>query len=1432
MRPTTILPFLLICLHLVSYAQQRYVNFNGAIPSNWSTNSSTPLSLNNEHYKDGTQSLKWTAAKGNLLKAINLAIPQTEVASTSTGSAQIFIYSTEVSQDTLLFQFFDNDGTKRREGRMLLNFKGWREYHRSYYYDYNNGNTLTAFPLNQCIITYKPQSAGSIRSIYLDAVKFIGDSEIRTPGPHMALDYHHFKKNVVNSQYPNAFESWKNTPDISITPPNEDEVTGLQIIRSRFQTPIGTVSSANLKTAKDYVTYAAISRSPDNSLKGRGLLNLHDADTLALMSTYCGYLAKAYINNSDNDAGNKLLLFTEYLIDQGLAEGGRNALRTNYYNAARDFPLGFIDALKTGIYPQNLRNEVIKMLKWSHQFNIIYETDFLAGYNVDFLNLKSKALFDIALLQPDDAAVRDIKCIKRFMERNTIPALGARDGMKPDGVGYHHQSHHVSYMTAWGVWIDLVQKLTGTVFRINQTAYNNMSLGIKSLFLATSKGTVFSQAESGRTPFQSSVPVSLANFRKLVEIGGDIKGTSADPDMAAFYNYITGTNTFSVTETSFDGFYSFNYGAMAVHRKKNWTAVIRGFTNKIFGSEIYVEDNRWGRYQSYGSLEFLYGGSLAASGYINIGNGWDWNVMPGTTTVHFPDFTGLRPSQATATEFQTGTFAGGLSLGDNGVFGMDFSQNAQSNYTTSNLKFKKSVFAFDDFLVCLGSNISTSNSLGNVATNLFQAITTNSNPAIYINSATPFTGTYNSSLSTEASGIWILNSQKTGYYIPKGNGGVSIYRGSQSTPLESSNEVNQTASANASKAWINHGTQPNNGNYQFVAVPDITPSNMQNMVSKFEDGSLYKVLMQTDAVHAVSYLPKKLTAYVFFKAQTDVNIGFVKSISNKALVGIRQGLNTTTHTDSLIVTINCPDLNTQDKSSFDYYWLARPTTVTLTLNGDWSIAENPSLASIDTQNGLVTATFVLENGFSQTIKLTRLATSDSPGEWVGQSNDFNYDLGTQTGTQGNSLTTPGYSISHSASPGFLPYPTQGYARTGIGSSGNARFDLLNTETPAALKMTASSAGAVGKFSLYETGSSPVTALFFKMSFNNLPNNGVWTLAIGNHAGGSTLFNNGTGILTAIQEELFTSLNWTIGSGNTISLANRTKSGSTITNTTIPNASFVKGGTYQVELYCNNSANTQKYIRNTQEYSSPTRSFDIWVDGIRLGNFASAELTSDKPLNALLFTGNNNSLPIGNSAELTLSNIALRYIKPDVLPLQVTSFTARKHEEAVMLNWKTVAEKNVDFFRIYRSTDTQKYLTIGIPTAKGNTNEETIYSFIDNNLPNYSSNIYYKIEAVDKDGTVSYSSNIIAINFPDIEKGVKLFPNPASEKIELTLSSTNTEQAQITINGIDGKLYHSTSYMLAPGVNTFLLNISNLPAGTYLVNINSPSTKVKRLFIKI
>lgn len=948
-------------------SQQRFVSFDAEVPLNWQTNAHTALTVSTEHVKAG-KALKWHAKNGVYIRATNLAIPALSLDTAASATAQMFIYIPSACNDTLLFEFIDGSGIVQRSGKMLLNYKGWREFHRSYYYDYSSGSPMQGFLLNQMKITYKPANISDSCLIYIDEATLIGNKDVRIPGPHIWPDYPQFVKQVTNAPYLNVLENWKNGPDLPVVTASAQELTDMQKLKAHFARKADTsVTGTALMAAKNYVLGCNIGYDTDGNIRGTGILKIYDPATLVLISGHCGSLARA-ANKGDTDAKAKLLLFTEYLMSEGLAEGGRIVLQTNSYTNPRIFPVGFLEALPH--YTPALRAEVLKMLKWANEYSVIYGANFMEGYSVDYLKLRTTFLFELALLDPDEnVAVRDLKMVKRFMERNTVPSLGGRDGVKPDGVGYHHGSQHTSYMGAWATWIELAYLLKGTVYKIDLNAYNNMRMALKYLMMGSSKGVLFAHAESGRNPFPAALPVSLTDFEKFVEIGGDLQHLPADPEMGAIYNDVTGTTKYAVDAVSTLGFHQYNYGALGILRKNKWTAVMRGFTSKIFGAEIYTGENRFGRYQSYGTLEVLYGGALAATGYILAGKGWDWNVMPGTTTVHFLNFTGLKPKKTgTAMEFQNLNYAGSLSLGEDGIFGFNFNEMANGNYDPSRLRFQKSVFAFDSILVCLGSGINAIEGRGNVATNLFQGISKTANPAIYVNSATPVTGDYDQTLDTQSAGLWLVNGQSTGYYIPKGNGTVRVFRGSQSTPKETVNDLtlpNSFETALASKAWINHGLNPVDTSYRFVVVPATTPQAMQALATQIETNAVYQVLKQSDTMHVVKYLPKSLTSYAFYKASNTVNTGFVKSVSDVSLLGIKE------NGDTLTVTMNSPDMNVKKETAYDYYWRAYPRPVSLVLNGNWDVLENPSNVSFSSQMNSVTLLFNLEHGFSKTLKLIK-----------------------------------------------------------------------------------------------------------------------------------------------------------------------------------------------------------------------------------------------------------------------------------------------------------------------------------------------------------------------------------------------------------------------------------------------------------------------------
>ncbi|WP_017257330.1 polysaccharide lyase family 8 super-sandwich domain-containing protein [Pedobacter arcticus] len=959
----TLLLLLLLFFSVFVNAQTRFTDFESGVPSYFSTDASISLTTSGEHVKSGTKAIKWVATDNKKIMASSLNIPSGEVGSATASSAQLYVYSSEANNDQLIFEFLDNSGVVQRTGTMLLNFVGWRDYHRSYRYDYNNGNEKASFNLNQCRITYKKVApAGTTRTLFFDNFTFIGNTEIRQPGPHMALDYQHFK--IESPQDP--LGAYLKKSNVSILPASIAELSSLAIVKSNYTRNIGSVTPTAVTAAKTYVTNCGITRNPDNSIKGKGILETNDPTLLVLVSTHIQSLARAFLKNNDTDAKDKLLLFTEYIIDQGISEGGRNDLATNSYDNARKFPLGFLEALS--IYPEPLRTDVINLLKWSHEYNKIYELNPTPGQNTDFVHIKLTFLFETACaLTSNNEAVSDLKYLKNFLERNTDISQGFRDGIKPDGTGFHHQSHQMSYMYAFATWVDRAYALKGTAFKISQGAYDNMAFAYKSIFLESSKGGVYANSESGRTPFPTKIPINDVQFRRLVEIGGDIIGEPFEPEMAALYNYTYSVSTYATPAKDYDGFYAYNYANLGVKKSGNWTAVMKGLTSYLFGTEIYPTQNRYGRYQSYGSLEILYNGTLEDSGYILNGAGWDWNYMPGATTVVLP-FNKLQAQQSRADEYQVNDFAGALSLGKNGIFGIDFQQRNTNYYTTSNLKFKKSVFAFDNILICLGSDISVSNNQGSVVSNLFQTVSTTAAPTMNNNSTNPeVRNPFASSYSLATNYKWLTSSQGTGFYLPAGNDSYKVELGTQTTPDYTSLTGAETNTANFTRAYLIHGNQPlasAPAKYEYVVAPGVTPTEMKDLATTLETGNVYTVLNQTADFHAIKYIPENTTAYVFFKYKMGVNVGLVTSVSEQALINVKEY-----DTDKVLVTINNPNLNAITNSVSDF--VSSPQTINLGLTGNYTVITNPNSASVNQTANTLYVGFTVKDGFASSILLQK-----------------------------------------------------------------------------------------------------------------------------------------------------------------------------------------------------------------------------------------------------------------------------------------------------------------------------------------------------------------------------------------------------------------------------------------------------------------------------
>ena len=964
---------------------------DATVPAQWTTSASGNLSISTEHYKEGVQSLCWTTTGTATLTSTFTSF----IASTG-NSAYLQIYSPVITSDTLTVEFLYNT-TVKKKAIYLINYKGWHEFNRAYT---EYASTLSS-SVTSVRFTLKPTSATVSRKIYFDAVEFNHTSDTeRIIGSHWVLDKKYFNATADTS----SLSIFANPVDIPVTTPTTQELADLTTLRNLLKRVPTAGSTTDLDAAKAYVNSLNIVRNTDGSVSGNPI----DCSAATLTDAFMTDIAnkvEILAAAAQTDNATKILFqnFVDHLLDQGISEGCNFRTFSNSYTTCKVVPAAWLDALPVCTDAQ--KTEVLKLVKWFSFYGTLYypQSNYLSNLVSDIIYLFTPHMLGIALNQTTDAeAVREMKAFKRYMDRNTEYVPGGGDILKPDGTGFHHNTHYNNYMYAYRTWIQYIYYLKGTQFKINADAYQRLKKAIISDYimsiLDTGDSRYFANTLAGRKPFDIVTQFSKALFDNLIAIGTDCMGKQ-DDEIASAYNYFFKTTKYSAPVQKYEGFYQFNYSPTGIYRKKNWVATMHAPTSKFWGSEIYDNTNRFGRYQSHGALEIMYSGSLTANGYPSSGTasgGWDWNVVPGATVVQYVSWQEMMPYKSVTGRFDqytlTKNFSGALSFGDCGMFATDFDQTdkwSSSAFTATNLVFKKSVYAFDNLLISVGSSITSSGTYSTsmlTTTNLFQCL----NPATIGNTVlngNTISLPYNSTVSTAADN-WIITPQGTGYFIPKGNDALNIKFDNQTTPVYTGADYAAPATTlPAVKAYLNHGVKPSAKSYSFVVVPGTTIAEMQTLSAQMANGggSVYQILSQSSTYHALWYKPTNIYAYSFFGAASNVTAGIVKSVSTECLLMDKYDATLNRHSFAVC------NPNLQPQTDNVYGWVASQTQTTITLSGEWKAqSQVPGVTFNTPANAQTLVTVNLYNGepvYFGILPLNDVATHNpmSDSIWV----DFN-----------------------------------------------------------------------------------------------------------------------------------------------------------------------------------------------------------------------------------------------------------------------------------------------------------------------------------------------------------------------------------------------------------------------------------------------------------
>jgi hypothetical protein len=172
---------------------------------------------------------------------------------------------------------------------------------------------------------------------------------------------------------------------------------------------------------------------------------------------------------------------------------------------------------------------------------------------------------------------------------------------------------------------------------------------------------------------------------------------------------------------------------------------------------------------------------------------------------------------------------------------------------------------------------------------------------------------------------------------------------------------------------------------------------------------------------------------------------------------------------------------------------------------------------------------------------------------------------------------------------------------------------------------------------------------------------------------------------------------------------------------------------------------------------------------------------------------------------------------DIVPVELTSFTANVVGSDVRLNWSTATETNNQGFQVERSSGSE-FVQIGFIDGHGTTTEIQNYSFIDKSLE---AGVYsYRLKQVDFDGTFDYSNVVeIEIGAPQIFTLEQNYPNPFNPSTKINFNLAVDSKVNLGIYDVLGQ-------ELATMIN------GNLRAGTHEIDFSGQGMNSGVYFYKL
>lgn len=966
---------------------ERLLSFEEKKVPSFITATGSQLTISDEHYRDGEHSLSWAFQPRSVLsvrKDLKFEPKAPTGKDTYLSAFIVWIYNEQAQDKTIGFEFL-KDGKKCTSFSFGINFTGWRGAWVCYERDMEGTPEIG---MNELRIV-APDVKGKL---FIDHLMTAGKVDARQQAADLQVPF--VNKGTTNHWlviYEHSL--WK--PDIALAPVTEAQKRDIRLLEKRFRDQLYTpseLSAKDMETIRKKYDFYKIS-CKNGKVTGLPIWFVRQSEAYERMipnwdkdmftkegveiSDYFDlmkHVSIAYSNTRETawrqELKQKFLAMYDNATDQGIAYGSCWGNIHHYGYSMRGLFVSYF-LMKDVLREAGRLEAAERTLNWYAITHEVYPSPTVNGIDIDTFNTKLQGrVASILIMEDTPGKLRYLRSFSRWLDYGCRPALGLAGSFKKDGACFHHCNNYPAYAVGGleGA-TNMIYLLSGTEFKLSELAHETVKNVLLTMrFYCNLKQWALSM--SGRHPNGKGklIPIQYATMA----ISGTPDGKQKyDADMAAAYLRLvayTGTPDKDAPdylprasvrqelkmkklleaqgfrpEPDPQGNLALGYGCVSVQRRDNWAAVARGHSRYLWAAEHYLPANFYGRYLAHGSMQILTGKpdemvTLATGGWQE--NGFDWNRIPGVTSIHLP-FEQLRAKVLNVDTFSgmeemlysDEAFAGGLSQAhQDGNFGMKLHEHDKYN---GSHRARKSFHFFNGTIVCLGTDIENTNAEFPTETTVFQLAAITPEDREYWD-------TYKSG------GRTYIDPNGVGYYLSRSSMAAARYEknfpqvtvGERSTKPTSGDWVSLT---------LQHGKAPKGASYEYAVLPHTDAGSLKAFAKKPD----YNVLQQDRNAHIVRSLTENLTSYVLFETPRTLPAdGLLQKADTSCLVMIRRE-----NKDKLFLTVSQPDLALYrgpsdeafdkggkriERSIYSRPWIDHDSgeiPVTLTLKGLWQVAE-------------------------------------------------------------------------------------------------------------------------------------------------------------------------------------------------------------------------------------------------------------------------------------------------------------------------------------------------------------------------------------------------------------------------------------------------------------------------------------------------------------